>query len=210
MADNTESTAKINFKQAIIVALITSVTTIAVTLISTKRNTADTNPINNTSDCSDFKTQVDALKDELDQSVSAESLSDISSRFFDENDPEQVIKDSLRNVVSLATRHLDDKSHYAYNLYLLKRILVNKPKGNINTRIPNDEPSTYMLIQKILKNIQIYTGAITGDRNETYQGLRKFQEMQNSYTDNYFDEENYGILGNKTYIALMEYYKPTN
>lgn len=210
MADNTESTAKINFKQAIIVALITSVTTIMVTLISTKRNASDANPISNTSDCSEYKTQINALNDALNQSVSAESLSDISSKFFNEDDREPVIKDSLRNVVSLATRHLDDKSHYAYNLYLLKRILVNKPKGNINTRIDNDKPSTYLLIQKILKNIQIYTGDLTGDRNETYLGLRKFQEMQNSYTDNYFDEENYGILGNKTYIALMEYYKPTN
>lgn len=207
MADNTESTAKINFKQAIIVALITSITTIIVTLISTKGNSSDDNPKSIVSDCTEYKNEIENFKD---ISVSAENLSDISSRFFKKDDKAQILKDSLRNVVSLAVKHLDDRSHYAYNLYLLKRILINKPKGNINTRIENDKTSIYILIQKILKNIQIYTGELTGDRNETYKALMEFQEKLNYHTDNYFNEENYGILGNKTYIALMEYYKHTN
>jgi len=210
MAENTESTAKINFKQAIIVTLITSVTTIMVTLISTKSNVAAAKPISNTSDCSDYKTQINALNDELNQSVSAENLSDISSRFFNKDDEKQILKDSLKIVISLVEDYLEDKNHYAYNLFLLKKILINKPRGNINTRIIDDDSSTYIIMQKILKDIQYYSGALSGDRIDTNKALVKFQMIQNSITPNFFNDDDLGILGNQTYTALMQHYESTN
>ena len=88
--------------------------------------------------------------------------------------------------------------------------MINKPRGNINTRIDGDDVSTYILIQKILKNIQFYSGSVTGDRQLTYLALKGFQLKLNEATENYFEESNLGILGNKSYIALMEYYEQRN
>jgi len=205
MTDSNDSSAKINFKQAIIVALITSVTTIVVTLISTSGHKTD-----QTEDCAVYTEKIQELNRELDISVSAENLSDISNIFFRKLDKKEVLKDSLRNVVLLAGAHLEDRKHYAYNLFLLKKVLLSKPRGNINTRIDNDDASTYALIQQILKNIQFYSGSVTGNRQDTYLALRGFQLTLNESTENYFEESNFGILGNKTYIALMEYYEQAN
>ena len=208
MSDNTDSSAKINFKQAIIVALITSAKTIAVTLISTRDSKS--NQITQSPECDVYKEKIEELNAELDISVSAENLSDISNAFFNKGDTEQLLKDSLRNVVTLAEKHLGDKKHYAYNLYLLKKVLLTKPRGNINTRLESDEANTYALIQQILKNIDFFTGPISGNRLDTYVALKGFQLKLNEATENYFEESNFGILGNKTYIALMEYYEHTN
>ena len=208
MSDNTDSSAKINFKQAIIVALITSAKTIAVTLISTRDSKS--NQITQSPECDVYMEKIEELNAELDISVSAENLSDISNAFFNKGDTEQLLKDSLRNVVTLAEKHLGDKKHYAYNLYLLKKVLLTKPRGNINTRLESDEANTYALIQQILKNIDFFTGPISGNRLDTYVALKGFQLKLNEATENYFEESNFGILGNKTYIALMEYYEHTN
>ena len=112
--------------------------------------------------------------------------------------------------MQLAEGHLADREHYAYNLFLLKKVLLNKPRGNINTRIDSDDVSTYILIQRILKNINFHSGSISGDRQETYLVLQRFQLALNEATENYFEESIIGILGNKTYIALMEYYEHSN
>ena len=209
MTDNTASSARINFKQAIIVALITSITTISVTLISTKGSSPSVQ--SNISDCSSCENEINKLKVELDNTISAENLSDISSRFFKKQDKKQELKDSLKIVVSMAENHLEEKKHYAYDFFSLKKILISKPKGNINTRIDDgDDISTFIIIQKILKNIQFYTGPLTGDRLETKLALMKFQEKQNSITNNYINEDDYGILGNQTYIALLEQFKHSN
>jgi hypothetical protein len=206
--DNKDSSARINFKQAIIVALITSLTTIIVTLISTGGNKSNQN--SQSLDCDLYREKIEELNAELDISVSAENLSDISNTFFNKVDSEQVLKDSTRNVVLLTQTHLNDKKHYTYNLCLLKKILLNKPRGNINTRIESDDVGTYALIQQILKNIYFYAGPVSGNRQDTYMELRGFQLKLNEATKNYFEESNLGILGNKTYIALMEYYELTN
>lgn len=208
MTDNTASSAKINFKQAIIVALITSITTIIVTLISTKGSSPSVQ--SNNIDCSSYENEIKELKVELGNTISAENLSDISSRFFKKQDKKQELKDSLKIVVSMAENQLEEMKHYAYDFFSLKKILISKPKGNINTRIDDDNISTYIIIQKILKNIQFYTGPLTGDRLETKLALMKFQEKQNSITNNYINEDDYGILGNQTYIALLEQFKHSN
>lgn len=207
MTNPTDHSARINFKQAIIVAIITSVTTIVVTLISTKGNKKD-DPVSE--NCTPYIEKVDELKAEMEKMLSAENLSDISNVFFKKGDKEHALKDSLRNVVRLANRHLEDQNHYAYNLFLLKKLLLKKARGNINTRIEGDGDATYKLIQKILKNIEFYTGELTGDRQDTYLALKKFQLKRNEATPDYFEENNLGILGNKTYIALMEYYEQSN
>jgi len=203
-----DSSAKINFKQAIIVALITSVTTIVVTLISTSGNSSGKN--SNPVDCSKFEEKIEELEVELDLSVSAENFSDISNKFFGMADSAPILKDSLRKIVDLAEDHLADKKHYAYNLFLLKKVLINKPRRNINTRIEDDEISTYTLIQKTLKNIGFYSGPVSGKRIDTYIALKGFQETRNEATENYFEESNFGLLGNKTYIAIMEEYERNN
>ena len=207
MSQTTDTSAKINFKQAIIVAIITSITTIIVTLISTSGNKSSNTT---TETCLGYKSDIEELKSELNHSISAENLSDISNTFFRASDNVTFLKDSLRRVVSLAETHLEDRQHYAYNLFLLKKVLLSKPRGNINTRIDNDDQSTYALIQKILRDIQFYTGPISGNRIETSDALKAFQVQLNNVTEDYFEESNLGILGNKTYIALMEYYERTN
>jgi len=208
MSDNTDSSAKINFKQAIIVALITSVTTIIVTLISTRGNKTEQSA--QAADCNVYEEKVEELTTALNISVSAESLSDISNTFFRKSDQKEALKDSLRSVVLLAEAHLEDQEHYAYDLFLLKKVLLSKPRGNINTRVATDDASTFALIQQVLKNIQFYSGEVSGDRQDTYLALRGFQLKLNEATENYFEESNLGILGNKTYIALMEYYENSN
>lgn len=209
MTDNSESSAKINFKQAIIVALITSVTTIAVTLISTKSNKSKSKV--STQDCSVYIKDISDLKGKINKTITAENLSDISSRFFKVDYEKKVLKDNIKKVVSLAEEHLKDKEHYAYDFYLLKKKLIEKPKGNINTRVYNSvDTSAYKIIQRILINIQSYEGPVSGVHLETMQALIKFQRKQNTITENYINKDDFGILGNKTYIAMLGQFKHTN
>ena len=201
--------ARLNYKQAIIVALITAVTSIAVTLISSgvfDKAASDQGPPADGGVCDRQETEIKALETQLGLTLNAEDLYGLSNRYFTHDAAKLSLKDSIRELVDQAEEWAIQKRHYTYRLFQIKKTMLNKPRRNINTRIDDDPPSTYKLIQQILKEIEYYKGAIDGDRMETYQALRSFQEAQRQYDTINFKPTYYGIFGNATLTAIMQLY----
>lgn len=206
--------AKMNYKQAIIVAIITSVTTIIVTLISTGTFSNDNSTMEagvGTSvpdtDCTVLEDRVESLRSQLATSVPFNTLFDMSDRFFGRNADIDGHKDSIRSLIRYAEAHLLDKEHYLYQLFALKKIMLNKPRRNINIRVGGDDPETYKMIQNLLKGIEYYEGHIDGNQFNTRHAVEDFQKRLNEMTPGYIAEENYGIFGNSTLNAIASIYE---
>jgi len=87
--------------------------------------------------------------------------------------------------------------------------MLNKPRGNINTRIDNDLSETYKIIQGILKDAGSYPGVVNGVRLDTYLALKEFQETINQTDSTYFNPDNYGIFGFKTLETIRRILEST-
>jgi hypothetical protein len=110
-------------------------------------------------------------------------------------------------LIHYADAHLEDRKHYTYRMFRLKKIMLNMPRRNINTRIEGTDPEALRLIQQLLKGIEYYQGPVDGDRLKTYFAVRKLQESINNYTPGYFNPDNYGIFGNATLTAVIQMYE---
>jgi hypothetical protein len=84
---------------------------------------------------------------ELNNSITAATLHDLSNTRFNENAGPAAIKDSIRMLIHYADAHLEDRKHYAYRRFRLKKIMLNMPRRNINTRIEGTDPEALHLIQ---------------------------------------------------------------
>ena len=197
--------AKLNYKQAIIVAFITAATSIAVTLISSGAfDKKAQKPMVAEGNCTQQETEIKTLETQLSKTLTADDLYGLSNHYFTPNAAKVSLKDSIRELVGQAKEWDMEKQHYTYRLFRIKKIMLNKPRRNINTRIDDDPPSTYKLIQQILKEIEYYNGVLDGDRAKTYQALSRFQESQRQYDTINFRSAHYGIFGNATLTAVMQ------
>lgn len=211
MKDHVEKVAQINFKQAIMVAGITAITTITVTLISTGtfNKKPDKSQLDN-ENCSTCQEQVNELNEQLNNSVSTSTFEALSNQYFGRSSNIEIIIDSLRQLIEYADELKEHQNHYTFKLFLIKKIMLNKPRRNVNTRIDDDKSSTYKIIQQILKEIEIYEGPINGDRMKTYFALEKFQKKINTDNPDYFNPDNYGIFGNATLVAIRRLHEIGN
>lgn len=207
-----EKLARINYKQVILVAVITAVTSITVTLISSgvffKDETPTPRPI--TVDCDSYKEDNKVLKSELASAIPTGTLQDMSSRFFPKGGNPEEMKDSIKVLLEYSNQLSKHQSHYTFKLFLVQKIMLNKPRGNINTRIDNDISETYKIIQGILKDAGSYSGVVNGVRMDTYLALKEFQESINQTDSTYFNPDNYGIFGFKTLETIRRILESTN
>ena len=201
--------SRIKVRRAIVVAFITSAATITAALISTGQltstATADTSPDREV--CLESEQQIKSLKASLEKSISLSTLCDISNDHFARNADTNAAKDSLQMLVRLVRDYEEEKAHYAYKMFRLKKIMLNLPRRNINLRIDGTDKEAYTLIQELLKGIEYFPGPITSDRFDTYLAVKRFQESINTYSPGYFNEENFGIFGNATLNAVMDVYE---
>ncbi len=204
MAEQAERIAKLNHKQAIIIAAITAATSIFGTLASSGifKSEEGENKGSTQSDCTVAEKEASDLRGQLDASVSTSTLSAMSAAYFPRAITRSQAEDSVKALLADVSDFKEQQSHYTYKLFLIKKIMLNKPRRNINTRIDDDAASTYRIIQQILKELEYYDGAVDGERMKTYLALKKFQERVNENTPGYFAEENYGIFGNATLVAV--------
>lgn len=207
-----EKLARINYKQGILVAIITAVTSITVTLISSGVFSKDETPTPQlvTVDCDNYKEDNKVLKSELAATIPTSALQDMSSRFFPKGGSPEVMKDSIKILLEYSNQLSKHQSHYTFKLFLVQKIMLNKPRGNINTRIDNDPSETYKIVQGILKDAGSYAGVVNGVRLDTYLALKEFQESINQTDSSYFNPDNYGIFGFKTLETIRRILESTN
>ena len=207
-----EKLANINYKQVILVAIITAVSSITVTLISSGVLSKDENTTHRPIqvDCDNYKEENKVLKSELAAAIPTGTLQDMSSRFFPKGGNPEVMKDSIKILLEYSSQLLKHQSHYSFKLFLVQRIMLNKPRANINTRINNDPSETYKIIQGILQDAGSYSGVVNGVRLDTYLALKKFQETINQTDSVYFNPDNYGIFGYKSLEVIRRILESTN
>jgi len=194
--------------QNILYHSITSITSIVVALIGSnlflqKGVNPDTEKIS--AKATELQAEVSGLQDQLSQSLTPETLYDLSHEFFKREASLEESKDDLRRLIGLGTGALEDQQHYLYNLYLLKRTLNEKAVRFIDTSSENDTPSTYTAIQKVLRSIGYFPGEVNGNRADAREALIKFQKETNQRDSGYFNENQYGVFGNKTIDAIENY-----
>lgn len=205
MADQNERIAKLNYKQAIIVAIITAASTIAVTLISS--GFFGKNETVKQSDCGPIEKKLADVEKKLDLSIRKESITGMSDVYFRNQADKNEVLDSIRALINYSEKLKEHESHYTYKLFLIKKIMLDNPKGNINTRIQRDSKNTYAIIQEILNELEYYQGPIDGDRMRTREALVAFQSKMNELDSGYFDLNNYGIFGNRTLMTIRSLYE---
>ncbi len=200
--------AKFNFKQAIVVAIITGVTTIGGTYLTLKSSKGEKKEpyLNDKAEAQACLQQIDKMKLDLERSLSFTSLTDISSKYFSEQYSQQEIKNAIKKLVSNADLYEKDSMHFMHKLFRLKKLMLANG-GNINTRISSANKEACMLIQDLLKGIEHYRGSIDGNVESTRSAVETFQRKLNHFTEGYFPEQNIGIVGRKTFNAILERYE---
>lgn len=198
------STTKIAAWQAVIIALITSITSIVVTYMTTRTEPTDTpveyndGPIGHNSDC----TGLNDRQSELAESLKASDLYLMNGDVFEAGFSKPEIVEAIRRLLGDRSKLEDHKTHYLFDVYLMQRILLERPRHNINTRT-NENDEAYPVIQRMLRGLNKYVGPIDGNRVSTNQALERFQKELNTYTAGFISEENYGIFGNRTLQAII-------
>ena len=199
--------AKFNYKQAIVVALITGITTIGGTFLTLKSSKGTSGPSPKAqAEPQGCVEEVDKLKSELSQSLSFTSLTDISTKYFNERSSQQEVKNSIRDLVANADLYEEDSKHFMHKLFRLKKLMLANG-GNINTRISSANKEACVLIQDLLKGIEYYRGNVDGNVDSTRDAVEAFQRKLNHFTEGYFPEQNIGIVGRKTFNAILERYE---
>ncbi|WP_420317496.1 peptidoglycan-binding domain-containing protein [Ekhidna sp.] len=206
--DPNVTVARFNYKQAIVVAVITGATTLGGTLLSIKSSSAnsDPSPGQNGQELANCKTENERLRTSLTNSLSFSSLQDISSNYFDDSLDKNQFKEVVRNLVSTTEQYRKNSQHYMHKLFRLKKLMLANG-GNINVRVSNANQEACSLIQDLLKGIEYYRGSVDGNVESTRDAVEKFQSSLNNFTPGYFEEKNIGIVGKKTFLAIMEHYE---
>ncbi|WP_425393075.1 peptidoglycan-binding domain-containing protein [Ekhidna sp.] len=200
--------ARFNFKQAIIVAAITGITTLGGTLLTLKsgNNNTDSTPPDREQELVKCKEENDQLRTTLSQSISFTSLSDISNNHFNQSLDKEEVKSVIRKLVAASDRYENDSKHYMHKLFRLKKLMLSNG-GNINVRVSSANQEACKLIQDLLKGIEYYRGTVDGNVESTREAVERFQNTLNNYTPGYFEEKNIGIVGKKTFNAILEHYE---
>ena len=198
--------AKFSFKQAIVVAVITGATTLGGTFLTMKSGSkpevSESKPAVEKA-CAEETKQ---LKEELSATISFSSLADISNKHFGQSSDEATVKNSIRSLVSKANELEENQKHFTNKMFRLKKLMLTNG-GNINVRISSANVEACRLIQDLLKGIESYRGTIDGNVESTREAVASFQRKLNQYTPGYFAEKNIGIVGKKTFNAILERYE---
>lgn len=198
--------ARFNFKQAIIVAIITGATTLGGTLLTMKSGQSDVIQPSINDDLEDCRKEVNELAGTLNNAISFSSLRDISNSHFSAESDKQEIKRIIRELVNTTELYKKDSQHYMHKLFRLKKLMLENG-GNINVRVSNANQEACRLIQDLLKGIEYYKGSIDGNVESTRVAVEEFQKKLNNYTPDYFEEQNIGIVGKKTFNAILQHYE---
>lgn len=205
--DPNVTVAKFSFKQAIIVAAITGATTLGGTLLTMKSANAGESPEKDPTEAlSECEARNDQLAGQLEAAVAISSLSDISDTHFAADATADEVKSTVRALVNNANQYERDSKHFMHKLFRLKKLMLANG-GNINVRVSNANPEACKLIQDLLKGIEYYRGTLDGNVESTRQAVEEFQRNQNRFTPDYFEERNIGIVGKKTFNAILEHYE---
>jgi len=207
--DPNVTVAKFSFKQAIIVAAITGATTLGGTMLTMRSNdNGDTNerPPSKSEALATCQEKNDDLNERLDASISFSSLADLSNKYFSSDADSREIKGTIRSLIQNAERYEKDSDHFMHKLFRLKKLMLANG-GNINVRVSNANPEACKLIQDLLKGVEYYKGSVDGNVASTREAVEKFQKTLNRYTEGYFAEQNIGIVGRKTFNAILEHYE---
>lgn len=207
--DPNVTVAKFSFKQAIVVAAITGITTLGGAFLTMKSGSSSED-----SKDSDSKSVADEacaeeakqLKADLGATISFSSLADISNRHFGQSDDKSSVKNSLRSLVVKANELEENQKHFTNKLFRLKKLMLTNG-GNINVRVSSVNVEACRLIQDLLKGLESYRGTIDGNVESTREAVESFQRKLNQYTPEYFAEKNIGIVGKKTFNAILERYE---
>ncbi|MEP0984554.1 peptidoglycan-binding domain-containing protein [Ekhidna sp.] len=206
--DPNVTVARFSFKQAIVVAAITGTTTLGGTLLTMRSGGDDSEgsspeQITENDGCED---EINSLKSSLNKSITFSSLSDISNSHFNSGAEKRDVKEKIRELIQVSELYKKDSQHYMHKLFRLKKLMLANG-GNINVRVSNANPEACRLIQDLLKGIEYYRGTADGNVESTRAAVEDFQHTLNSYTPGYFAEKNIGIVGKKTFNAIMEHYE---
>lgn len=206
--DPNVTVAKFSFKQAIVVAAITGATTLGGTMLTMKSSSNDSSNNDNSDqkvveDCQD---EISSLKSTLNSSITISSLADISNSHFNSEAEKKDVKEKIRELIKTSEQYKKDSQHYMHKLFRLKKLMLANG-GNINVRVSNANQEACKLIQDLLKGIEYYRGTADGNVESTRAAVEDFQKTLNSYTPGYFPEKNIGIVGKKTFNAIMEHYE---
>ena len=206
--DPNVTVAKFSFKQAILVAAITGATTLGGAFLTMKsgNDNGSTQPPDAEDSQAACKEEVSDLKRSLQSSISFSSLADISSIHFTADSDKTKVRESIRSLVKTSEAYNRDSQHYMHKLFRLKKLMLANG-GNINVRVSNANQEACSLIQDLLKGIEYYRGNIDGNIESTRAAVEHFQKSLNNYTPDYFSEKNIGIVGKKTFNAIMEHYE---
>ncbi|SNS93366.1 hypothetical protein SAMN05421640_1681 [Ekhidna lutea] len=197
--------ARFNFKQAIVVAIITGLTTLGGTLLTMQSGKSDDTPDFN-NDLEDCQEQLQQASASLENAITISSLRDISNIYFGQDANEQAVKNTIRELISTSELYKKDSQHYMHKLFRLKKLMLANG-GNINVRVSNANKEACGLIQDLLKGIEYYKGSIDGNVESTRVAVEDFQKKLNNFTPGYFEEQNIGIVGKKTFNAILEHYE---
>jgi hypothetical protein len=88
---------------------------------------------------------------ELNNSITAATLHDLSHTWFSQNASPAAIKDSSRMLIHYADAHLEDRKHYTYRMFRLKKIMLNMPRRN----------SIHASREQILKRCILYSNYLS-------------------------------------------------
>ena len=181
-------------KQAITLALITSITSIVITLIGVETASLNkkTKPNPAIVNCCD----------ELDERLSCYEFSLMDSTLFPINCTKKEVVRTIKWLIEQQELMDEYQSHYLFDVYLIQRLMLERPKRCINTRLQNQDEA-YFIMQRLLKSVDMYVGPIDGNRATTNKALTDFQIYLNEISPNYINPSNYGIFGNSTLQAII-------
>ncbi|MEQ9403310.1 MAG: peptidoglycan-binding domain-containing protein [Cyclobacteriaceae bacterium] len=194
--------ARFSYKQAIIVAAITASTTLGGTLLSSG---SDSNGVDS-EDVLACENENQQLKGSLAKSISFASLESIDSDRFSTDEGKEEVKNDIELLVDKIEQYEKERNHFTGKLFRLKKLMLSNG-GNINVRIPSANPESCKLIQDLLMGIEYYNGSIDGNVAGTRAAVESFQMKLNQFTPGYFEEKNIGIVGRKTFNAILERYE---
>ncbi|MEP5611894.1 MAG: peptidoglycan-binding domain-containing protein [Cyclobacteriaceae bacterium] len=199
--DPNVTVARFSFKQAIMVTVITGSTTLGGTVLT--MNFTDTSQELVAQPCEE---EIKPLREQLDRSISFSSLSKISRTNFDGKMTSEQVERTIQLITDKTKIYEEERTHFTGKLFRLKRLMLLNG-GNINVRISSANQEACFLIQDLLRGIEYYKGGVDGNVTTTRAAVENFQKSLNRFTPDYFEEKNLGIVGKKTFNAILERYE---
>lgn len=144
-----------------------------------------------------------------ENSVSTSDLrTSISETYFNTSLSKNQLLIKIRELFKFMKDIKEDETHYSYKLFKIEK-LMSRYGNPIDTNIIGEKKEeAYKIIQDLLRGIHYYRGLINGDRQSTYEAVRKFQkEFNNKSREEIFNPDDFGIFGYRTLEAVRSNYR---